>query len=42
MMGVDLITKKETIARNQLSSVDAAVANVAVIYSDAKGAITTL
>jgi len=42
MTAVDLIKKKETVAGNRLPAVNPAAANVAVIYSDADGNLTTL
>ena len=42
MTGVELIKKKETVKRNQLSSAEPATANLAVIYADASGNLTTL
>ncbi|HTS98254.1 MAG TPA: hypothetical protein VMI33_16715 [Streptosporangiaceae bacterium] len=42
MSAVDLIRKKETVPRSQLSSAEPAMANVAVIYADAAGRLTTL
>jgi uncharacterized protein YegL len=42
MTGVELIKRKETVKRNQLFSPEPAVADVAVIYADAFGVLTTL
>ena len=42
MSAVELIRKKDTVPRSQLSSPEPAVANVAVIYADAAGRLTTL